>query len=79
MRSPLRSFKFEVQQEFTTSEPFYSMKISVARASHLRGLIVGKLKFSHDQSKSCNEHRALFKNASLVSYTIYNDVMSMKV
>ena len=29
--------------------------------------------------KSCNEHRDLFKNASLTLYTIYNDVMSMKV
>ena len=28
---------------------------------------------------SCNEDRDLFKNASLALYTIYNDVMSMKV
>ena len=27
----------------TASEPFYSVKISVARATHLRRLIVGKL------------------------------------
>ena len=48
----------------TTSEPFYSVKISVARATQLRRLIMGKL---------------MLKNASLVLHTIYNDVLNMKV
>ena len=29
--------------------------------------------------KSCNEHRDPFQSASLALYTIYNDMMSMKV
>ena len=38
-----------------------------------------KLSRCRKVQKSCNEHRDLFKNASLALYTIYNDVMSMKV
>ena len=60
-------FKY-ISVRCTTSEPFYSVKISVARAT---------LTTSIDRGKTLVFY--LFKNASWALYTMHNDVMRMKV